>query len=126
MLRALLDPRAEAGTESLTRLILRTIGCRFDLQVRIDGVGRVDFVVDGWLIIECDSREFHSSWEAHARDRRRDASALERGYATVRLLAVDVLENPDAVRAQLQRIVDAGPVVPGSGKRGVAGRRRAA
>jgi len=106
VLRGLLDPRCEAGTESLVRLMLRSIGCRFELQVRLDGVGRVDFVVDEWLIVECDSREFHSSWEMHENDRRRDAAALERGYATVRVLAADVFSRPDDVAAQLRRIIE--------------------
>lgn len=116
VLRGLLDPRSEAGIESLVRLILRTLGHRADLQVSIDGVGRVDLVVDGWLIVECDSRQFHSGWDAHVRDRRRDAAALARGYVTVRLLAADVLSRPDAVRAQLGDILAHGPAVPHSGR----------
>ena len=118
VLRGLLDHRAESGTESLTRLLLRTLGCRIDVQVRIAGVGRVDFVVDGWLIVECDSRQFHSTWESHASDRRRDAAALEHGFVTVRLLAVDILSRPDAVREQLGRIIDRGPGGPRSGRPG--------
>lgn len=85
-LRPLLDRRAESGTETLVRLLLRGLGIRPELQVSIDGVGRVDLVVDGWLIIECDSREHHSSWEAVRADRRRDAVAAALGYTTVRLL----------------------------------------
>ena len=115
VLRALLDPRSEAGVETLVRLILRTLGRRADLQVVRGGVGRVDLLVDGWLIVECDSRQFHSDWEAHVRDRRRDAAALAQGYCTVRLLAVDVLSRPDAVRLQLQDILDRGPTVRRSG-----------
>ncbi|MDQ1177078.1 type IV toxin-antitoxin system AbiEi family antitoxin domain-containing protein [Microbacterium sp. 20-116] len=104
-LRPLLDSRAEAGTESLVRLLLRQLGCRVELQVRIDGVGRVDLLVDGWLIVECDSEQFHGSWPVHKKDRRRDMAALERGYATLRLLAEDILYHPDRVRAALERIL---------------------
>ena len=71
----------------LMRLILRSIGCVFDVQVVIAGVGRVDFVVNGWLIIECDSEEHHSSWADQKRDRRRDQAAAARGYATYRPIA---------------------------------------
>ncbi|BAJ73579.1 hypothetical protein MTES_0615 [Microbacterium testaceum StLB037] len=108
VLRRLLDPRAEAGTESIVRLVLRQLGCRIDLQVRIDGVGRVDLLVDGWLIVECDSEKFHSTWHVHKKDRRRDMAALERGYATLRLLAEDILYHPDRVRAALERILKHG------------------
>jgi hypothetical protein len=41
------------------RLLLRALGHRAEVQVRIAGVGRVDLVVDGWLIVECDSRAYH-------------------------------------------------------------------
>lgn len=114
VLRGLLDPRSESGTESLVRLILRSIGCHFELQVSIDGVGRVDLLVDGWLIVECDSEQFHGDWQAHKRDRRRDLAALERGFVTVRLLAEDVLFHPERVRASLERLVRRGPHLPRS------------
>ncbi|RLK47796.1 endonuclease domain-containing protein [Microbacterium telephonicum] len=101
-LRALLDPRAESGTETLVRLILRTLGCSFDLQVEIGTVGRVDFVVDGWLIVECDSAAHHGDWAARKRDIRRDAAAARLGFTTVRLLAEDILHRPDEVAATLR------------------------
>jgi len=98
-LRRLLDGRAESGPETLLRLILRSIGCAFEVQVRIRRVGRVDFLVDGWLIIECDSEEFHSSWADQRRDRRRDLAAAAQGYATFRPIAEDIMWHPDEVRA---------------------------
>lgn len=100
-LRRLLDSRAESGTESLMRLILRSIGCRFEVQVVIEEVGRVDFVVDGWLIVECDSEAYHSSWLDQKRDRRRDQRAAARGYATYRPIAEDIMWHADEVRAAL-------------------------
>jgi very-short-patch-repair endonuclease len=38
-------------------------------------VGRVDFLVEGWLIIECDSKAHHEGWDKQRRDRRRDLAA---------------------------------------------------
>jgi very-short-patch-repair endonuclease len=110
-LRSLLEPRSEAGSESLMRLVLRTLGCHVEVQVVIRGVGRVDFVVDGWLIVECDSKEFHSSWEAHKRDRRRDLAAAALGYTTVRILAEDIFFHRDEVRAALQATLEHAPRV---------------
>lgn len=100
-LRRLIDARAESGPETLMRLILRALGCRFECQVEIPGVGRVDFVVDGWLIVECDSEAHHASWDAQRADRRRDQAAASLGYATHRAIAEDLLWHPDAVRAAL-------------------------
>jgi len=106
-LLALVDGSAESGPETFMRLILRAMGVPFRTQVRIDGVGRVDFVVDGWLIIECDSREFHGGWEKQVADRRRDLAAARAGYITIRFLAADIFSRPDEVRAALLDILGA-------------------
>ncbi|MGA7149660.1 MAG: DUF559 domain-containing protein [Microbacterium sp.] len=108
-LRPLLDPRAESGQESIVRLMLRALGCRTQLQVRIPTVGRVDFVVDGWLIVECDSKSYHEGWEAQRMDRRRDVAAARLGYTTIRLLAEDVLYRREATVAALRDVVTCRP-----------------
>jgi hypothetical protein len=104
-LRTLLDPRCESGPETLMRLILRSIGCHFDIQVNIDDVGRVDFLVDGWLIIECDSEAHHSSWADQKRDRRRDQRAAALGYATYRPIAEDIMWHAGEVRAAVSGLL---------------------
>lgn len=105
ILLGLVDGRAESGSETLVRLILRSLDCTAELQVRIEDVGRVDFVVDGWLIIECDSRAHHGGWEQQVRDRARDLEAAVRGYVTVRVIAADAFERPEWLRLQFQRIL---------------------
>lgn len=107
VLRKLIDPRAESGPETLVRLMLRSLGAKFDVQVRIHGVGRVDFVVDGWLIVECDSEAFHSTWEDQRRDRRRDQAAAALGYVTYRPIAEDIMWRPEEVRAALAGLLRA-------------------
>ncbi|MFB7894545.1 hypothetical protein ACFC1I_20240 [Microbacterium sp. NPDC056044] len=105
VLRRLIDARAESGPESLMRLMLRSLRASFDVQVEIVGVGRVDFVVDGWLIVECDSRGFHATWEEQRRDRRRDQAAAALGYATYRPIAEDIMWHPGEVRAALEGLL---------------------
>lgn len=105
-LHGLLDRRAESGTETLMRLILRTLGCDIRVQQLLAGVGRVDFVVDGWLIIECDSEAHHSGWQAAKRDRRRDMAAAALGYTTIRPVAEDILHHRDELTASLRAIVE--------------------
>lgn len=116
-LLTLVDATAESGPETFMRLILRAIGVEYETQVRIEGVGRVDFVIDGWLIIECDSREFHEGWHAQIEDRRRDLAAAARGFVTIRPLATDLMERPDVVRAAVMDVLAA------LGSRGKRGRR---
>ncbi len=100
-LRRRLDPRAESGTESLVRLMPTRLGCLVELQVVIDGVGRVDLLVDGWLIIECDSHEHHGGWDERRRDLRRDQAAAALGYTTYRPIAEDILWHPELVLAAI-------------------------
>jgi very-short-patch-repair endonuclease len=101
----LVDASAESGPETFVRLMLRAIGVTFETQVRIPGVGRVDFVVDGWLIIECDSKEFHEGWEKQTRDRARDIAAARLGYVTVRPLASDIMHQASTVRDDIAGIL---------------------
>jgi very-short-patch-repair endonuclease len=104
-LRGLVDGRAESGPETLVRLMLRALGGRPELQVEIAGVGRVDLVVDGWLVVECDSKAFHSSWEQQREDRRRDQVLAARGYAVYRPIAEDILYHPEDVVAALKGLL---------------------
>ena len=104
-LRALVDGRAESGPETLVRLMLRALGCRVDLQVEFAGIGRVDLLVNGWLVVECDSREFHDSWEQQVKDRNRDLALAARGYVTLRLTAAQIMYRPADVLAALKGLL---------------------
>ncbi|MDT0157756.1 type IV toxin-antitoxin system AbiEi family antitoxin domain-containing protein [Microbacterium sp. ARD32] len=106
-LLSLVDGSAESGPESFMRLLLRAMGLAYETQVTVPGVGRVDFVVEGWLIIECDSREFHEGWDKQVDDRHRDLVAAGLGYVTVRPLASDIFFHPDTVKAALGAVIDA-------------------
>lgn len=76
-------PDAESGLESLLRLRLHLLGIRLECQVVIAGVGRVDFVVGGRIILEADGDGNHSNEHRH-RDLMRDAAAASLGYETLR------------------------------------------
>jgi very-short-patch-repair endonuclease len=110
--RHMLDPRSESGAETLMRILLRALGCDVAVQVAIPGVGRVDLVVDGWLIVECDSKAFHEGWAAQARDRRRDLAAAALGYTTVRPLAEDIYYRRDGLVTTMKAIVSRAPAPP--------------
>ncbi|MGO2050946.1 MAG: endonuclease domain-containing protein [Microbacterium sp.] len=74
---------AESGLESLLRLRLHLLGIRLDSQVQIDGVGRVDFVIGGRVILEADGKLNHDGERRH-KDLMRDAAASALGYETLR------------------------------------------
>ncbi|HEY0373569.1 MAG TPA: DUF559 domain-containing protein [Amnibacterium sp.] len=78
------DGRCESGIESVACYLLRLAGLRVEPQVEIPGVGRVDLLVEGRLIVELDGRQWHDDQRAFARDRRRDASAAAARYRTLR------------------------------------------
>lgn len=75
---------AESGLESLLRLRCHLLGIRLDCQVDIPGVGRVDFVVAGRVILEVDGRLNHAGPDRRHRDLMRDATASALGYESLR------------------------------------------
>lgn len=107
VLRPHLDRRAESGPESIARILFRRRGFDVEVQRVIPGVGRVDLVVDGWLIVECDSRAHHSGVAQQVADRRRDLEAAAQGYATLRILAEDILYRPERVLRAVDGLVAA-------------------
>lgn len=90
---------ADSGLESLLRLRLHLIGIRLDRQVAIVGVGRVDFVIGGLLILEVDGRENHDSGSMRHKDLVRDAAASARGYETLRFDYAQVVHDWPTVQA---------------------------
>jgi very-short-patch-repair endonuclease len=105
ILRAFIDGRAQAGTETLVRLMAIRLGCHVEIQVRFDGVGFVDLVIDGWLVVECDSKSFHSTWEQQLKDYRRDLALAAAGYCVLRLTAEDILYRPETVVESLRGLL---------------------
>lgn len=107
ILRRLCDGVPESGPESLLRFMLARMGCSYEMQVQVADVGRVDFVVEGWLIIECDSEAHHGTWKHRRRDLRRDQAAAAQGYATYRPIAEDIMWHPDDVWSALTGLLGA-------------------
>jgi len=105
VLRDVLDAAAEAGSESIMRILLRKLGCTVQCQVRIAGVGRVDLLVDGWLIIECDSEQHHAGWASQREDRRRDQAAAALGFVTYRPIAEDIFWHRERVLAAVRGLL---------------------
>lgn len=88
---------AESGLESLVRLRLHLLGISVETQVDIPGVGRVDFVIDGRLIIEADGEENHEGATNRQKDLRRDAAASALGYESLRFDYWQIIEQWERV-----------------------------
>lgn len=83
-LRPLIDRRSGSGLESVMRMVLLEAGIETEIQVRIDGVGRVDFVVAGCVVVETDGAAFHGDAE-RPRDYDRDLTLATLRYTVIRL-----------------------------------------
>jgi very-short-patch-repair endonuclease len=69
-------------------------------------------LLDGWLVVECDSRAHHSSWDQQLIDYRRDLALAARGISVLRLAAEDILYSPQRVFEALRALLARGPVRP--------------
>ncbi len=102
------DGRSESGTEFIFRLRIARHGIRAAPQVPISGIGRVDFVIGHWLVVEVDGAEYHVDPVQFEADRRRDALLSARGYRVLRFSHRLVFESwrivEEAVLASVARL----------------------
>ncbi|KPG82979.1 type IV toxin-antitoxin system AbiEi family antitoxin domain-containing protein [Frigoribacterium sp. RIT-PI-h] len=94
----MIDPRAESGTESIARLLLARDGIRAEPQVWVDDHTRVDLLIDGWLVLECVSKEHHSSPSVYNRDRERIVHITGLGFVVLEVTYPQVLFDWPSVR----------------------------
>ena len=108
-LRALreLDLRAESIVEVDAQHLFRSNGIRYEAQVFLPGIGRVDFLLDGFLIVEIDGFAFHSKREDMLRDRSRNNTSAVNGYAVLRYMPEHVWFSPDQVLAEIKAVLAA-------------------
>lgn len=100
------DPRAESVLESALRAHLLLAGVTgIQLQVDLDGIGRVDVLIDGWLVVEADGFEGHSSRTAYRNDRRRGVAGVVGGWVTLRFSYEDITQRGEWVAATVLAVV---------------------
>ncbi len=93
------DGRADSGIETIARYLVRLAGLRVAVHPILDGIGEVDLLVEGRLIVELDGKEWHDGDEAFERDRHRDMVAATTRYRTLRFTWRKVLFEWPAVEA---------------------------
>lgn len=103
-----IDGTCESGTETLFRLRMAPHLPSLRCQVRIPGVGRVDFLIGEALVIEIDGKGYHDTASSFEKDRRRDAALSERGFRVLRFSYRQVLEDWPTVEAAVLAAVSRG------------------
>lgn len=88
--------------ESVARVALRRAGFTVLANTPIDGVGFVDLLVEGRVVVECDGYAHHAGPVAFATDRRRDRILHLQGFVVLRFPAAEVLSSPDEVVAHVR------------------------
>ncbi|WP_345185746.1 DUF559 domain-containing protein [Microbacterium panaciterrae] len=112
---AFADDQSESGLESLLRFRLHLCGISLSAQVQIDGVGRVDFVLGGRIILEVDGRLNHDGPSMRHKDLMRDAAAAAQGYETLRFDYAMILHDWPRVLAAIQgRLTALGAIAQGA------------
>lgn len=104
-----LEPGCHSFLESIGRIRLEAVGIVGRHQVEIPGVGRVDELLEDWLVLEWDGREFHDTPDAHEQDRWRDAQLAIRGYRVLRFTYRMVMNDWYAVLGAVRAALDEGP-----------------
>jgi very-short-patch-repair endonuclease len=93
-----MDRGADSLLETLARVLFREAGIFTETQVWIEGIGRVDFLLEGFLIVEIDGLACHLEARQFKKDRRRDNSAVLQGLPVLRFFYDDVVHAPESVR----------------------------
>jgi hypothetical protein len=98
-------PRANVGVERNFQLLLAEYGLPLpEANALVEGQ-----IVDCWgpsrrFVVELDSRGWHKTWQAHERDRKRDAVLLRAGISSLRITHRRIQRE----RAEVARDVSAG------------------
>ncbi len=100
-----LDLRTESIVEVDAQHLFRTNGIAFDAQVKIPGIGRVDFLIEDFLIVEVDGFAFHSTRKALRQDLARNNASTVNGYAVLRYPPEVIWFNPEQVLAEIRAVL---------------------
>lgn len=98
------DRGADSMLETLARTRFRQAGISVETQVFIDGVGYVDLLLEGWLVVELDGRH-HSEWAQVKKDQRRNNRSVIEGFAVLRYYYADVVHGHERMVAEVLAVL---------------------
>ena len=99
--------RARSPLETLARIQLRGAGLDVVDGVEIGGVGEVDLLIAGWLVVELDGYEYHSDMWSFDQDRSRDRELARLGSTSIRFTANNVRSG--RIVDEVRRVLAAHP-----------------
>lgn len=100
------DGRSQSLPESLLRLALRGAGLSVVPQALIDGVGRVDLLVERCVVVEVDGFAYHAGRREFVEDRRRDRVTRLLGLTSLRFTYDDVVLDAARCASEVSAVVD--------------------
>ena len=100
----LVDGTADSAVEVVARLLFRAEGIFTQTQVELPGIGIVDFLLEGFLIIEIDGKT-HLEPRQVVKDRRRNNASSLSGYVVLRYGYQDVVYYPERVVAEVWQVL---------------------
>ena len=106
--RSVLDlviPRADSVLEVLANTTFHRAGLRVRRHVEIPGVGEVDFLLEGILVVETDG-ESHFQPRQVKKDRVRNNATMVAGYLFLRFGYDFVVHHPERMMAQVFAVLE--------------------
>ncbi|UKA49539.1 endonuclease domain-containing protein [Arthrobacter sp. FW305-123] len=104
---AWVDRGAESLLETLARTHFRQAGIAVETQFYLEGVGYVDLILEGWLLVELDGSH-HSDWAQVKKDHRRGNVSAVKGYTVLRYYYADVVHRPEKMVQEVLAVMARG------------------
>ncbi|MDR6989901.1 very-short-patch-repair endonuclease [Paenarthrobacter nitroguajacolicus] len=101
------DYGAESLLETLARTHFRKAGIKVVSQYHVEGAGRMDLLLEEWLLVELDGRH-HSEWAQVKKDHRRGNVSAAKGFTVLRYYYADVVHNPEAMVREVLTVLARG------------------
>lgn len=98
------DGTADSAIEVVARLLFRSEGIYTETQVDLPGIGIVDFLLEGFLIVEIDGAT-HLEPRQVKKDRKRNNAGTLSGYAVLRYGYAEVVYHPEQIVKEVWQVL---------------------
>ncbi|MBG0740887.1 hypothetical protein IV500_16040 [Paeniglutamicibacter antarcticus] len=109
----LVHPGSSSALEVLARVVFRRFGFDVATQVWICGVGVVDFLIEGCLIVELAGPDVELHKSQFRADFCLELAAIAAGYALLRVPYTEAVNRPQLLSGRLRRALGEGRLLAG-------------